>query len=214
MGMAEQAFEFSNSDILEEGIFRIARKAFDYRKDIHILFLSEEYLCSSDQYLTISGSSGKFLINNLDFERIVTARPEDYRVRGLKPGMMIDEAREKGRTADEFFWNYAFALSKGRLLPGCRSEDVVHLKHWPNLTRLPITPNTYRIAALLTARPTSIDTALRLLNITAEEIYQFYSAAFHAGYAEILNRPVNTNIQFTQHEHIGIIRMLLNRFRK
>lgn len=214
MGSAEHLADISNSDVLEEGIYRIARKAFDYGKNILILFSSDEYLCSSDQYLVIAGDSGKFLARNIDFSRISNARPGEFRVRGLKSGNIIEEAQAAGRPASEFFWNYAFYLSDGRLIPGCRSEDVVKLREWPNLTRVPITPNSYKITALLTARPTSIDTAMRLLNISADEIFRFYSAAFLSGYAEILSRPADTNIQFRPHEHIGIIRKLINRFRR
>ncbi|MCY0966854.1 hypothetical protein OUO13_16880 [Oceanospirillaceae bacterium G-43] len=212
MGMAQQVSDF-HPDILEEGIFRIARKAFDYHKDIQILFSSDEYLCSSDRYLVISGSTGRFILSNLNFDQIVNANANDYRVRGLKAGL-IPGARQVSRPADEFFWRYAFQLSAGRLLPSCRSNDVVQLRHWPNFTRLPITPNSYRIAALLTARPTSIDTAQRLLQVSHAEINQFYSAAWLAGYTRLFNRPLDTPVQFKTHEHIGVIRMLLNRFRR
>ena len=214
MGIQELSGDVLHADALEEGIYRIARKAFDYGKNILILFSSDEYLCSSDQYLVIAGESGRFLTKNLDFNRISNARTSEYRVRGMKSGNLIDEAIQTGRPATEFFWNYAFCLSQGRLIPGCRSEDVVQLRQWPNLTRVPITPNSYKITALLTDRPTSIDMAMRLLNIGAAEINQFYSAAFLSGYAEVLSRPADTNIQFKPHEHIGIIRKLLNRFRQ
>ncbi len=78
-------------------------------------------------------------------------------------------------------WQTAFHASQGRLIEGCSKYDVVKFRHWPNLTRLPITPNTARICALLTRNPTTIMLVHRVLGIDREEVYQIYSAASSAG---------------------------------
>lgn len=93
-----------------------------------------------------------------------------------------------GRNVDELMWKAAFHSSQGRLLQGCYPVDMVELDYWPNLTRLPHTPNSQRIASLLSRHPASIAFAARLLHIAPEEIYQFYSAARCAGWARPVNR--------------------------
>jgi hypothetical protein len=93
-----------------------------------------------------------------------------------------------GRNIDELMWHAAFHASQGRLMEGCYRDDVVELTYWPNLTRLPLTPNTARISALLNRHPTSITLAARLLKVDMAEMYQFYSAARCAGLARAVNR--------------------------
>ncbi|TGX51013.1 hypothetical protein DIT72_02990 [Marinobacter orientalis] len=89
---------------------------------------------------------------------------------------------------DELMWQTAFYVSKGRLMEGCHWNDVVQLDYWPNLTRLPATPDIFRILALFYKHPTSIFFASRLLKVPAGEMYQVYSAARAAGFARAINR--------------------------
>lgn len=94
----------------------------------------------------------------------------------------------RGRNIDELQWRAALYASGGRLLKGCGRDDVVLLKAWPNLTRVPGTPNAVRIAALLTRYPTTVSLAHRLLKIPVEEMNEFYSAAHASGLAVAVNR--------------------------
>lgn len=93
-----------------------------------------------------------------------------------------------GRSLNELLWQVAHFSSNGRLMAGCYRDDVVELNAWPNLSRLPHTPNATRIASLLASHPTSITFAARLLKIEPSELYQFYSAAHCAGLAKAINR--------------------------
>ena len=93
----------------------------------------------------------------------------------------------------ELLWTAAFHASQGRL-DKYRSDnaathilDVISFTHWPNLTRLPVSPNTMRICALLTRHPTSIGMIARKLRINQEEAYQVYSAASSYGIVNCLS---------------------------
>jgi hypothetical protein len=99
-------------------------------------------------------------------------------------------AGQTGRNIDELLWTAAFHLSQGHLMEGCNTFDVVQFRHWPNLSRLPHTPNSMRIVAMLTRHPTSIALAHRLLKIEAKELYQVYSAARCAGLVRVVNGAV------------------------
>jgi hypothetical protein len=115
-----------------------------------------------------------------------------------------------GRNIDELMWSAAFHASDGRLMLGCYRDDVVELRHWPNFTRLPHTPNSLRIAALLVQHPTSVTLAARLLKIEREELYQFYSAARCAGLARAVNRkPEEPTL--APHRHQTLLAALLNK---
>jgi hypothetical protein len=115
-----------------------------------------------------------------------------------------------GRNIDELMWMAAFYASRGRLMKGCFRDDVVQIRHWPNFSRLPMTPNAMRITALLARHPTSITLAQRLLKIEAAEIYQFYSAARCAGLAHVLNRKPEEPI-LKPHRNQALLGMLLSK---
>lgn len=87
------------------------------------------------------------------------------------------------RSLKELLWHAAFHVSQGRLPEGCTRYDVVQFRHWPNLTRLPITPHAAQICALLTRTPTTIMLVRRILDIPRQEVFQIYSAAYCAGIA-------------------------------
>lgn len=85
----------------------------------------------------------------------------------------------------DLLWQAAFHASRGRLVEGCSKYDVTQFRCWPNLPRLPVTPNTARICALLTRHPSTIMIVHRILGISKDEVYQNYSAAFCAGIASV-----------------------------
>lgn len=118
-----------------------------------------------------------------------------------------------GRNVDELLWRAALYAAQGRLLKGCVRDDVVLLKAWPNLTRLPSTPNAIRIAALLTRYPTTVSLAHRLLRIPVEEMNEFYSAAHAAGLAVAVNRKPERNDEeiIKPHRQRGLLGQLFER---
>lgn len=119
----------------------------------------------------------------------------------------------RGRNIDELQWRAALYASGGRLLKGCGRDDVVLLKAWPNLTRVPGTPNAMRIAALLTRYPTTVSLAHRLLKISVEEMNEFYSAAHAAGLAIAVNRKPERMEEDTikPHRNRGLLGQLFER---
>ena len=84
-------------------------------------------------------------------------------------------------------WQAAFHASQGLMIEGSSKFDVVQFRRWPNLTRLPKTPNTMRICALLTRYPMTIMLVHRKLGIEKKELYQTISAAYCAGIANVIS---------------------------
>lgn len=139
--------------------------------------------------LLLLSSRGEYFFNSGDLSELLSSAPQRCKLSILEPDdRRIPKSGTVGRNIDELMWHAAFHVSRGRLMQGCHFDDVVELEYWPNLTRLPHTPNTMRIAALLARHPTSIFFATRLLKIESSEMYQFYSAARAAGFARAVNR--------------------------
>ncbi len=84
---------------------------------------------------------------------------------------------------DQFRWKIAIWAAHGRLPNETPLDAPIILLHWPNLTRLLLTPHALRIAALWIERPFSLlDTAKRL-GISQRYVFTFYSAAHAVGLA-------------------------------
>lgn len=139
--------------------------------------------------IVLLSSRGEYFGFATDMAEFCTAPIDRYVITIMGPNHQRMPSKESiGRNIDELMWQTAFYASKGRLMEGCYRDDVVELTYWPNLTRLPLTPNTARIAALLNRHPTSVTLASRLLKVDMSEMFQFYSAARCAGLARALNR--------------------------
>ncbi|MFO7594093.1 MAG: hypothetical protein R6X15_08640 [Pseudomonadota bacterium] len=139
--------------------------------------------------LLLLSSRGEYFPSVTDMAVFLTTAPEQCKLTILPQGdERIPSEDIIGRNIDELMWQAAFHASQGRMMRGCYRDDVVELEHWPNLSRLPHTPQAMRIAALLSNHPTSIFFAMRLLKVAPAEMYQFYSAARAAGLARPINR--------------------------
>lgn len=126
-----------------------------------------------------------------DFLEFCRASSKDLNVKELKDKEMQKLSTEKGigRNIDELMWQAGYYASQGRLMDGLSLTDVVHMKHWPNLTRLPCNFNSFQMAAMLTKHPTTIVFAHRVLKVPQNEVNEFYCAAYCSGLAEMLNTP-------------------------
>lgn len=139
--------------------------------------------------LLMLSSRGEYFAFVTDMPAFMASTPGHFRLNILSADdHRIPATDSIGRNIDELLWQAAFYASAGRLMQGCYRDDVVELEYWPNLSRLPHTPQAMRIAALLSRHPTSIFFATRLLKVPPAEMYQFYSAARAAGLARPINR--------------------------
>lgn len=88
---------------------------------------------------------------------------------------------EKFQDIDVFIWKLAIWTSKGRFPASINPQLPVYLKHWPNFTRLLLTPDAMRIAALLVIDPrTPLQTA-SVLSIKPQYVFAFISACNSVG---------------------------------
>ena len=115
-----------------------------------------------------------------------------------------------GRPMQELLWIAGFHGYKEErccLDAGCRRDDVIRLRHWPNFTRLPATANSFRLASLFNSRPTSVVLASKILNVPEQEVMQFYNAACYSGLVVRINRQAEP-VQTRPHRQQGLISSL------
>lgn len=163
------------------------RRAIQHRQDVAVAL-------DGAGHVVVRGKLGEYHATPaLDMARFCAAPVARFQISVLDSRHALEAAialAAPARNLDELLWMAAFHASGGRLLEGCNTYDVVQLNQWPNLSRLPHTPNTLRIAAMLTRHPTSVALAHRLLKVEPGELYRVYSAARCAGLANVVNGAV------------------------
>lgn len=187
----------------DDYLINIIKRAVKNNQNIHISI-------PSLGNIIVRSSSGEYIDNTEDLARFCVYPACDYKVNILSDKDAGVDPSRIGRNIDELMWIAAFYISDGRLMDGCYRDDVVELMHWPNLTRIPSTPNSMRLASLLSHHPTSITLAYRFLRINREEAYQFYSAARCAGLARAINR-VPEEPPLKPHRNQALLSLLLNK---
>jgi hypothetical protein len=88
---------------------------------------------------------------------------------------------DKFQDMDAFLWKLTIWTSKGRFPVGLDVKRPVFLKYWPNFTRLMITPEALRIAALLAQGPRAPLDIINVLKVRAEYVFAFVSACHSLG---------------------------------
>lgn len=88
----------------------------------------------------------------------------------------MERAPEKTQDMDAFIWKLAIWTSKGRFPIGLDIQRPVYLRNWPNFTRLVITPDALRIAALLVKTPRTPMEIITLLDVKPQYVFVLLSA--------------------------------------
>lgn len=136
----------------------------------------------------IDPAGGRFYSLSSDLAALCCAPASELQ---LYPYPPLPPSDCRGRDLEELLWHAAWHASEGRLLPDTSRYDVLELLDWPNLTRLPATPECMHLCALLTRQPHSLHLASRLLCIAPAEAARFYSAALSAGLVRQLSHTAS-----------------------
>lgn len=207
MGVVDAATKINYEDgeyfSPDDYLINIIKRAVVNKQNIHV---SLPYHGS----VIIQSSTGEYIDNTEDLEAFCSLPAAEYKVSIISDNEVKADSKRIGRNIDELMWTIGFYVSSGRLMKGCYRDDVVELMHWPNLTRVPSTPNTMRLAALLSQYPTSITLAYRFLKIEKEEAYQVYTAARCAGLVRAVNR-VPEEPQLKPHRNQALLGLLLKK---
>lgn len=142
------------------------------------------------------------------------------------PGMTLTPAEpnaaptmedlEKFHDKDAFVWKLAVWTSKGRYPSALDIHRPVFLRHWPNFTRLVITPHALRISALLMASPRTLPEIAEVLNIKPQYVFVFISAAYALGLIGQAKREADEIIQpavIKKSEQQGLLSRIIGKLR-
>ena len=95
---------------------------------------------------------------------------------------------------DTLLWKVALWTARGRLPVGTNPNAQVKLRHWPNMTRLELTPHALRVAALWEQKPYSLAESARILAIPQRYVFAFFGACRAIGLVEL-----GATVQSTPH---------------
>jgi hypothetical protein len=91
------------------------------------------------------------------------------------------------------------------------------LKHWPNFTRLLITPHALRISALLVQGPRTLGNVAEVLNIKPQYVFVFISAACALGLTGQARRESDTSIapseEIKSNKNKGFLSRIMSKLR-
>jgi hypothetical protein len=93
------------------------------------------------------------------------------------PASAIDHSSTYQCSVTAFIWQLALWSARGRLPEGTDINQPVHLRRWPNFTRIAVTPHALAITALWAKGPRSLIDTAQMLNIPQRYVFAFYSAA-------------------------------------
>jgi len=117
---------------------------------------------------------------------------------------------------DNFLWKLAVWTSKGRYPDTIDIDSRVFLTHWPNFTRLVVTPHAMRIAALLVMGPRTAMSIASDLNIKPQYVFVFISAAHALGLVGQTKRQADEIIaspEVNRSKSKGLLGRILGRLR-
>ncbi len=85
---------------------------------------------------------------------------------------------------DDLLWDLSFGASCGRLPSGTDIDQLMQLKHWPNLTRIRNAEHACQVSAIWSQNPMSIRQVVEQLKVDYKSVYGFYAAAKATGLLE------------------------------
>lgn len=128
----------------------------------------------------------------------------------------VQESLEKFHDQDAFLWKLAAWTSKGRYPGALDIYRPVFLKHWPNFTRLVVTPHALRISALLMASPRTLPEIAEVLKIKPQYVFVFISSAYALGLIGQAKREADEIVQpsvVKKTEQQGLLSRIIGKLR-
>jgi hypothetical protein len=94
----------------------------------------------------------------------------------LKTKAYLEKHTLISQPLDRFLWKIALWTARGRIPEGTDLYKTIVLLHWPNFTRLEVTPHALEIAALWMVKEHSLLDTAKILQIPQRYVFSFYSA--------------------------------------
>mgnify|MGYP000004654819 CR=1 FL=1 len=118
--------------------------------------------------------------------------------------------------AQAFIWELALFTARGRIPKLRDANQVVYLRHWPNLTRLARVPYCLPIIALWINQPQSLQQISDTLDVPIENVFNIYSMAEAIGLTGPTRRQADHFIAASSpkdHPQRGLLSSILQKLR-
>lgn len=115
-----------------------------------------------------------------------------------------------------FLWNLGLLTCRGRIPAEFTVSDRHYLRRWPNLTRVTVPNSAMRILAYWQQQPCSLMDIKDQLDVSYQDVFNVFSAAYAAGLAGEAKRQSDQMLQVTElnaHKQRGLMHSILSRLR-
>ncbi len=181
------------------------------------------HIATNDGPITLHLGTGKASIHLSKYRfRTLCSLPHD----GISPPpwRLVDEPitppgnpHKKQTSIESLMWVAAIWAARGRFPRDLDLDKSIHLRHWPNLTRLTNTPHATRITALWSQNDYSLLDTAALLGIDQRHVFT-YASACHAlklleynRHAVSVDQPRSRDKRQAPHKHRSLLGRLLAR---
>ena len=156
------------------------------------------HIATNDGPITLHLGTGKASIHLSKYRfRTLCSLPHD----GISPPpwRLVDEPitppgnpHKKQTSIESLMWVAAIWAARGRFPRDLDPDKPIHLRHWPNLTRLTSTPHATRITALWSQNDYSLLDTATLLGIDQRHVFTYASACQALKLLKYNRHPVST----------------------
>lgn len=106
-------------------------------------------------------------------------KEQEWQTRPVPPTANLSEKAKLSIQA--CIWQLAIWTARGRLIEPITPEMTLHLKNWPNMTRLAFLPESIRLSAFLVKSPVALNTLYKLLPVALEDMLNYIAATYAIG---------------------------------
>lgn len=159
------------------------------------LFLVPKERCYHSQAESLAGLAAFFSasLSDMQVETIDHLDHGSEEEETIQIGRMIVRRKKEAGTVrlrsgplEDLLWNAALNASRGRLLAGKRSGDVVRLKRWPDFSRLSRDRRLLPLAAFMSVNAADLSTVAQRTGTPLPEVVDFHNACATLDYLEYL----------------------------
>ncbi|MCK4492774.1 MAG: hypothetical protein KAU26_01860, partial [Methylococcales bacterium] len=141
--------------------------------------------CGAHLYVCSNQKKYFFSANKTNLNELLLRSADDFMVTELSQ-MDFEQITKsmESKKLNDLLWSAAVAGSQGRLMKGHGLNDVIHLKHWPDIAHIKTANHYLIIAAFMSRNTVDIETIANQTEQTLEDVIDFHNACDVLGLIE------------------------------
>ena len=141
--------------------------------------------CGSLLYVSSHQKKYFFSTKKTNLNELLLRSVDDFTVTELSP-MDFEQTTKsmEPKKLNELLWSATVVGSQGRLMKGHGLDDVIHLKHWPDIAHIKATNHYLIIAAFMSRNTVDMKTIANQTEQTLADVIDFHNACDVLGLIE------------------------------